>query len=83
MSHPFSRTKATFAQWQNLEAQELVLQDFAEGLHKQMSKLDLYSSRREYCEHFSLHHVFRDKINQELGTATKYLHTLEVKGRGD
>jgi hypothetical protein len=61
------------------EAQELVKEDLEAGLHKTMSRMDLYGSRPEYYEHFPLD-AFRDKVNQEIRTA-KYLYTLKIRGK--
>jgi hypothetical protein len=51
-------------------------EDLEAGLHKTMSRMDLYGSQSAYYENFPLN-AFRDKVNQEIGTA-KYLYTLEI-----
>lgn len=68
-----------YINWQGSEVQQLCLQDIENGLHKSMSRLDLYGSREEYYKNFPLD-AFRDKVAQELRTA-KYLHTIKVKGK--
>ena len=68
-----------YIQWQGSEAQALCREDIEHGLHKSMSRMELYGSRSEYYENFPLKE-FRDKVRQEIRTA-KYLHTLAVKGK--
>jgi hypothetical protein len=79
-NHPVSLySHKGYIQWQGSEAQELLLQDMEEKLHETLGKKELYGSRREYYEEFSLS-VFRDKIYQEQRTA-KYIHTCVVMGK--
>lgn len=80
-NHPTSHfSQKGYIQWQGSEAQELLWQDMADGLHESQTKQELYSSRPEYFESFPLD-VFRDKIAQEDRTR-KYLHTLKKRGKG-
>jgi hypothetical protein len=50
-----------YMQWQYYEAQELVKEDLEAGLHKTMSRMDLYESHPEYYENVPLN-AFRDKV---------------------
>ena len=68
-----------YSEFQGSEAQRLLQQDIADGLHESMGKKDLYASRPEYFNEYPLN-VFRDRIYQEIRTA-KYLHTCKVKGK--
>ena len=68
-----------YIQWQGSEAQALCREDIEHGLHKSMSRMELFGSRSEYYKNFPLKE-FRDKVRQEIRTA-KYLHTLAVKGK--
>ena len=68
-----------FIEWQGSNSQRLFLQDMANGLHKTQSRAELYGSRQEHYNEFTLD-VFRDKVKQEIRTA-KYLHTMKVKGK--
>jgi hypothetical protein len=79
-NHPVSiYSHGGYPEWQNSVAQENLQEDIDDGLHISMKKSDLHASRPEYYEQFPLP-VFRDKIEQELGTA-KYLFTLKEKGK--
>jgi hypothetical protein len=68
-----------YIEYQGSEAQELLLQDVEDKLHKTMGKKALWMFRSEYHLNFPLR-VFRDKIYQEIRTA-KYLHTCKVQGK--
>lgn len=74
-------SKKGFIQWQGSESQRLLLEDIEAGKHIEFAnnKKEWYLSRPEYYDEIPLK-VFRDKIDQEIGTA-KYLHTLKVRGK--
>ena len=79
-SHPPSLlSHKGYMQWQGSDAQKQVIEDIKEGLHESMAKIDLWQMREVYFENFPLKE-WRDKLNQEIGTA-KYLHTLRVRGK--
>jgi len=66
-------------QWQGSDSQRLLRQDIDDGMLQTMGKMELWQERTEYYDEFPLK-VFRDKIDQEIGTA-KYLYTLKEKGK--
>ena len=70
-----------YIEWQGSRSQQLLLEDIEAGKLEEYAgnKKEWYLSRPEYYNEFPLK-VFRDKIDQEVGTA-KYLHTLKVKGK--
>jgi hypothetical protein len=73
-----------YIQWQGSESQRLLKEDMEDGemekyADQKFPKMKFWQSRPEYYNEFPLH-VFRDKIQQEIGTA-KYLHTLKVRGK--
>ena len=68
-----------YIQWQGSESQRLLQEDIANGRLEEWGKMELWQSRQEYHFEFPLKE-FRDKIDQEIGTA-KYLYTLKVKGK--
>jgi hypothetical protein len=79
-SHPPSLySHKGYMQWQGSDAQKQAIEDIKKGLHKSMAKFDLWQKRDVYYENFPLKE-WRDKLNQEIGTA-KYLHTLRVRGK--
>jgi hypothetical protein len=73
-----------YIQWQGSESQRLLREDVEDGemekyADQKFPKMKFWQSRPEYYNEFPLD-VFRDKIQQEIGTA-KYLHTLKVRGK--
>jgi hypothetical protein len=51
--------------WDGSISEQLLKIDMKEGRHKSMKPLDLYQSRPEYCNNYSLS-VFRKHIDQEV-----------------
>ena len=72
-------SKKGYIQWQGSESQRLLLEDIEAGKLEEFAgnKKDWYLSRPEFYNEFPLK-VFREKINQEVGTA-KFLHTMKEK----
>ena len=68
-----------YIEWAGSAAQEYMREDLEEKLHIKIGKKELFGSRPEYYENFTLE-VFRQKMYQEIRTA-KYLHTCEVRGK--
>lgn len=64
-------------QWQGSEAQEYVLQDVEDEVHKRIGYKAMYEKRSEYFKYFD-YKTFKQKVRQEIRTK-KYYQTLEVR----
>ena len=67
------------ALWQKSKAQELLKQDIAKGKNKKMKPKDLFETRPEYCNNFTLD-FFRERIHQEI-RAEKHRKHMKDKAK--
>lgn len=81
-NHPKSTMAANgdYPEWEGHKAQELLVQDMADGKHEEMTPMQLRQTRAEYRE-FPLD-VFRSHIYQDIRTE-KWLKYLKKARKGD